>query len=76
MRQARFFPVKHLARALKCLKNADGCILVTERDETKKLKPENFTKNMEQPILVDGRRIYDPEEFRSKMKFEAIGLGQ
>jgi UDPglucose 6-dehydrogenase len=58
-----------------CLKNADCCILVTEWDEFKKLKPEDFTKNMKQPILIDGRRIYNPEEFNQKMKFTAIGLG-
>jgi hypothetical protein len=28
-----------------------------------------------QPILIDGRRIYNPEEFSQKMKFAAIGLG-
>jgi UDPglucose 6-dehydrogenase len=60
----------------ECLKNADCCILVTEWDEFKKLKPEDFTKNMKQPVLIDGRRIYDPEEFSRKMKFAAIGLGQ
>jgi len=30
---------------------------------------------MKQPVLVDGRRIYDSEEFSRKMKFKAIGLG-
>ena len=60
---------------IECLKNADCCILVTEWDEFKKLKPEDFTKNMKQPILIDGRRIYNPEEFSQKMKFTAIGLG-
>lgn len=57
------------------LKNADCCILVTEWDEFKELKPEDFTENMKQPILIDGRRIYNPEEFTRKMKFKAIGLG-
>jgi UDPglucose 6-dehydrogenase len=53
----------------------DCCILVTEWKEFKKLKPEDFTKHMKQPILIDGRRIYNPEEFSQKMKFTAIGLG-
>jgi hypothetical protein len=30
---------------------------------------------MKQPILIDGRRIYNPEEFGKKLKFAAIGLG-
>jgi UDPglucose 6-dehydrogenase len=68
--------IQYAASAIECLKNADCCILVTEWDEFKKLKPEDFTNNMKQPILIDGRRIYNPEEFSQKMKFTAIGLGR
>jgi UDPglucose 6-dehydrogenase len=68
--------IQYAPSATACFKNADCCILVTEWDEFKKLKPEDFTKNMKQPTLIDGRRIYDPEEFSRKMKFKAIGLGQ
>jgi hypothetical protein len=31
---------------------------------------------MKQPNLIDGRRIYNPQEFSQKMKFKAIGLGK
>ncbi|HEX9862087.1 MAG TPA: hypothetical protein VGB11_02245 [Candidatus Bathyarchaeia archaeon] len=41
----------------------------------KKLKPEDFTTNMRQPNLIDGRRIYNPQEFSQKLKFKAIGRG-
>ena len=58
-----------------CIKNADCSIIITEWPEFKKLKPEDFIKIMNQPALVDGRRIYDPAEFNGKMKFAAIGLG-
>jgi UDPglucose 6-dehydrogenase len=68
--------IQYASSATACLKNADCCLLVTEWDEFKKLKPEDFTKNMKQPVLIDGRRIYDPEEFSRKMKFTAIGLGR
>jgi hypothetical protein len=30
---------------------------------------------MKQPILIDGRRIYDPKEFGRELKFMAVGLG-
>lgn len=30
---------------------------------------------MKHPILIDGRRIYNPELFGQKLKFTAIGLG-
>ena len=68
--------IKYANSALECIKDADCCILVTEWEEFKKLKPEDFKKNMKQPILIDGRRIYNPDEFSRKTKFTAIGLGQ
>ena len=67
--------IQYATSTIECLQNADCCILVTEWDEFTKLKPEDFTKNMKHPVLIDGRRIYDPEEFSRKMKFTAIGLG-
>jgi len=67
--------IKYASSAIQCIKDADCCILVTEWEEFKKLTPEDFTKNMKQPILIDGRRIYDPKQYR-KLEFEAIGLGK
>jgi len=43
-------------------------------ERTQKLKTEDFTQNMKQPILTDERRIYNPKEFNKKLKFTAIGL--
>jgi len=68
--------ITYATSTIQCLTNADCCLLVTEWDEFKKLKPENFTKNMKQAILIDGRRIYDQKEFSRKMKFAAIGIGR
>jgi len=31
---------------------------------------------MKQPTLIDGRRIYNPEEFSQNLKYTAIGLGK
>jgi UDPglucose 6-dehydrogenase len=67
--------IQYATSAIGCLKKADAAILVTEWDEFKTLTPEDFAKNMKQPILVDGRRIYNPETFGKKLKFAAIGLG-
>ena len=68
--------IQYASSAINCLKNADCAILVTEWDEFKKLTPEDFIKNMKQPILIDGRRIYNPETFSKKLKFTAIGIGK
>jgi UDPglucose 6-dehydrogenase len=67
--------INYASSSIDCLKDADCCIIVTEWNEFKKLTPENFTQNMKHPILIDGRRIYNPEEYSQKVKFAAIGLG-
>jgi len=62
--------------ALDCVEAADCCILVTEWAEFKRIKPETFAEKMRQPILIDGRRLYDSAEFRSAgIRFYGIGLG-
>ena len=68
--------INYASSPINCLKNADCCIIVTEWKEFKQLKPEDFTQNMNQPILIDGRRIYNPKTFSKKLRFHAIGLGQ
>lgn len=68
--------IKYTASAVKCLRDADCCILVTEWEELKELEPEHFIKNMRQPILIDGRRIYDLEKFSEKLHYIGIGLGK
>jgi len=66
--------VRYASSSIECIKGADCCIVVTEWDEFKKLQPEDFVKNMRQPILIDGRRVYNPKQFSQKLKFAAIGL--
>jgi len=66
--------IQYATSAISCLKNADCCIIVTEWDEFKKLKPEDFAESMRQSIVIDGRRIYSPKDFKD-FKFAAIGLG-
>jgi len=68
--------IQYATSALDCINNADCCILVTEWDQFKMLKPEDFVQNMKQPIIIDGRRIYNTESFDRKLKFMAVGLGR
>lgn len=67
-----------MARVAKKMLNglcarADRCIMVTEWKEFKRLKPHDFIQHMKSPIVIDGRRIYDPKEFSQRLKFAAIG---
>jgi len=68
--------IRYASSPVECLKDADCCIIVTEWQEFKKLTPKDFIQNMRQPILMDGRRIYNPRRFSEKLMFRAIGLGQ
>jgi UDPglucose 6-dehydrogenase len=68
--------IAYASSAAECLKGADCCVIVTEWDEFKKLAPENFVGRMRQPVVVDGRRIFDPERFGAALRFAAIGLGK
>jgi len=67
--------VKFASTAIDCITGADCCILVTEWEEFKKIKPETFREKMRYPAIVDGRRIFDPSEFKqANVRFSAIGL--
>jgi len=68
--------IRYASSPIECLKDADCCIIVTEWDEFKHLKPKDFLQHMKNPTVIDGRRIYDPEEYRHKLRFAAIGLGK
>jgi len=68
--------VKYASSAIECIDGADCCVIVTEWPEFMALKCEDFIDNMRTSIVIDGRRIYDPEDFVNKLKFAAIGLGR
>ncbi len=60
---------KSLAAALR---EADGCILQADWHEFSSIQIEDFRAMMKTPIVVDGRRILDPEKMRG-IRFRRIG---
>jgi UDPglucose 6-dehydrogenase len=54
---------------------ADALVVVTEWNEFKQLDMERVCVAMRQPILVDGRNIYDPVKMRA-MGFTYRGIGR
>ena len=55
--------------------DADAVVLVTEWDEFRKLDLEQIAHLMHQPVLVDGRNLYDPETARNA-GFDYSGIGR
>ena len=65
-----------LAKTVReAVKNSDAVVFITSWDDYKKLPPYFFKKNMRNPIVIDGRRIYDKNSFLEKgVKYFGIGL--
>ncbi len=58
----------------KCLEGSDCAILITEWDDYRKIPSDKFKKLMKNPIVIDTRRIYSPEEFARKgVKIRQLG---
>lgn len=55
---------------------ADALIVVTEWNEFKNLDLERVRDSMRQPVVIDGRNIYQPEQMRSLgFSYQGIGRG-
>lgn len=59
------------------LKEADALILVTEWDEYRQLSPSDLKSLMKGDVVIDGRRIWNPELFHKHgLRYRGIGLGK
>jgi len=58
----------------KALEGADAVILMTAHDEFRNLNLKTLKNLMKTPLLIDGRRVYDPEQCR-KIGFQYYGVG-
>ncbi len=61
---------------LECIKDSDVCFVLTGWKEIKQLEPKDFLNLMKTPIVVDGRRVFDPEKMKQLgFTYKAIGYG-
>lgn len=61
----------------EALQDSDACILVTEWSEYIHIPIETFKERMRNPIVIDGRRVYNYQKFRENgIKYSGIGLGK
>jgi len=61
--------------AYEAARGSDCLVLATEWNEFKELDFKRIKKLMKQPVIVDGRNIYDPSEMK-KMGFKYAGMGR
>ncbi len=61
--------------AYEVAKDADALVLATMWNEFKQIDFNKVKANMKQPILIDGRNLYDPETMR-KLGFDYHGVGR
>ncbi len=59
----------------EAVKGADCLVLVTEWNEFKDLDFGRVKKLMRQPVIVDGRNLYDPDVLR-RLGFRYRGIGR
>ncbi len=67
--------VKFCSDPYETAKGSDCLVIMTEWNEFKELDLKKIKKTMRQPLVVDGRNIYDPEAMR-KLGFKYICMGR
>jgi UDPglucose 6-dehydrogenase len=67
--------VKYAESVEECLRDTELCIIATPWKEFMSLRPEDLTKNMRHPALLDCWRVLRSPEFGDSVDYLAIGLG-
>ncbi|OIO39316.1 MAG: UDP-glucose 6-dehydrogenase [Candidatus Omnitrophica bacterium CG1_02_46_14] len=67
--------VKFCKDSYSVCKDSDCLLILTEWQEFKDLDLEKVKKLMKQPVIVDGRNIYDPKKIRA-LGFQYFSMGR
>ncbi|MEX1276739.1 MAG: UDP binding domain-containing protein, partial [Bacteroidota bacterium] len=67
--------VDYFENAYEALKGAEAWMVVTEWNEFRRPDFDRILKLMKQPVLFDGRNIYDAKEMRDR-GFSYYGIGR
>ena len=70
IKDAKFFENPY-----ETIRDCDALIVVTEWDEFRNLDMRAVKVLLKQPIIIDGRNIYDPEEMKD-LGFTYLGIGR
>ncbi|MDP3046144.1 MAG: UDP-glucose/GDP-mannose dehydrogenase family protein [Chloroflexota bacterium] len=67
--------IEFCANAYEVAQGADALVVVTEWNEFKQLDMSRIRSAMKQPILIDGRNIYQPDDLK-QLGFTYRGVGR
>jgi UDPglucose 6-dehydrogenase len=65
----------YCADAYEAAEGADAILIVTEWDEFRQIDWERLLSSVEQPLVIDGRNVFNPEEIRRK-GFRYVSIGR
>ena len=67
-------PVEYCEAWEDALRGADAAVVQSDWKEIRDIRPEDFKRLLKNPVVVDGRRTYDPSLLASKgVKYYGIG---
>ena len=67
--------VEYCQNPYQAAEGSDALIIVTEWDEFKKLNLLKIKELLKEPVIIDGRNIFDPSEMR-RLGFTYQGIGR
>ncbi|PWT93946.1 MAG: UDP-glucose 6-dehydrogenase [Acidobacteria bacterium] len=67
--------ISYAKNSYEAAKDADAIVLLTEWREFKSLNLDKIRDSMRQPIIFDGRNLYDPDRTR-RLGFKYYGIGR
>lgn len=67
-------PIEYYERWEDALRGSDFVVIQSDWDEIKEITPEHYQKLMKKPIIIDGRRTYEPSMMIEK-GVEYYGIG-
>ena len=67
-------PIDYMDTLEEALKDSDFAVVQSDWEEIKNLKAEDFKKLLKNPIVIDGRRSYNPNELiKNGVTYRGIG---
>tara|TARA_B100000315_G_scaffold260116_1_gene319370 strand:+ start:1451 stop:2737 length:1287 start_codon:yes stop_codon:yes gene_type:complete len=72
----KLFPdIEYAPNPYEAVEGCDALVVVTEWDQFRELDFEKIKKGMNNPIIIDGRNVYEPGEMK-ELGFQYVGVGR